>query len=241
MSIVPYNTHKGKRKQTAIWKGKVLEMDKKTIVVVGAGKGMGNHIAEEFGKKDFRVVLMARNQGTLDGYVKEFADKGIEACGIAADAGNPDSLTKAFDEVKARFGAVDVLAYNACILEGGKPSELSSAELMRHYQVDVASALHCALQVIPGMKEKKSGTILFTGGGLALYPMPEYTCVSIDKAALRALATTLNTELKDEGIFTGVVTIMGNIAPGTHYDPADISKEYWRHYTERKDVEIVFQ
>ncbi len=213
-------------------------MDKKTIVVVGAGKGMGNHIAEEFGKNDFRIVLMARKQESLDSYVKEFEGKGMEAYGIAADT---DSLTKAFEKVKEKFGAVDVLAYNTCILEGGKPSELSAAELMRHYQVDVASALHSVRQVLPGMKEKKEGTILFTGGGLALYPMPEYTCVSIDKAALRALAIALNTELKDDGIFTGVVTIMGNIAPGTHYDPADIAKDYWKLYTERKDAEIIFK
>ena len=216
-------------------------MDKKTIVVVGAGKGMGNHIAEEFGRNGFRVILMARRQDALDAYVKEFEEKGIDAHAITADAADTDSLTKAFDEVKEKFGAVDVLAYNTCILEGGKPSELSAAELMRHYQVDVASALHSVLQVLPGMKKKKEGTILFTGGGLALYPMPEYTCVSIDKAALRALAIALNTELKDEGIFTGVVTIMGNIAPGTHYDPADIAKDFWKLYTERKDVEIVFK
>lgn len=216
-------------------------MDKKTIVVVGAGKGMGNHIAEEFGKNDFRIVLMARKQESLDSYVKEFEEKGMEAYGIVADAADTDSLTKAFDEVKNMFGAVDVLAYNTCILEGGKPSELTAAELMRHYQVDVASALHSVLQVLPGMKEKKEGTILFTGGGFALYPMPEYTCVSIDKAALRALAIVLNTELKEDGIFAGVVTIMGNIAPGTNYDPADIAKDYWKLYTERKDVEIVFK
>ncbi|MDD2957163.1 MAG: SDR family NAD(P)-dependent oxidoreductase [Lachnospiraceae bacterium] len=216
-------------------------MDKKTIVVVGAGKGMGNHIAEMFGKNDFRIVLMARNQTSLNVYTKEFTEKGMEAYGIAADASSTDSLTEAFEEVKTKFGGVDVLVYNTCILEGGKPSELSSAELMRHYQVDVASALHSVLQVLPEMRAKKKGTILFTGGGLALYPMPEFTCVSINKAALRALAITLNTELKDEGIFTGVVTIMGNIAPNTAYDPADIAKEYWRLYTERKDTEIVFK
>lgn len=216
-------------------------MDKKTIVVVGAGKGMGNHIAKEFGKNDFRIVLMARRQESLDSYVKEFEENGMEAYGIAADAADTDSLTKAFDEVKDKFGAVDVLAYNTCILEGGRPSELTAAELMRHYQVDVASALHSVLQVLPEMKEKKQGTILFTGGGFALYPMPEYTCVSIDKAALRALAIALNMELKEDGIFAGVVTIMGNIAPGTNYDPADIAKDYWKLYTERKDVEIVFK
>ncbi|MDO4399829.1 MAG: SDR family oxidoreductase [Coriobacteriia bacterium] len=214
---------------------------KKTIVVIGAGRGMGNHIAEEFGGKGFRAVLVARNQEALDGYVREFEGKGIEACGIAADASDTDSLTRAFEEVAERFGAVDVLAYNACILEGGKPSELSSAELMRHYQVDVASALHCALQVLPGMRERKSGTILFTGGGLALHPMPEYTCVSVGKAALRALAIALNAEVAGDGVFAGVVTIMGNIEPGTRYDPADIAKAYWRLHEERADVEIIFE
>ena len=213
----------------------------KTIVVVGAGKGMGNHIAEEFGKNNFRVVLISRNQSPLDDYVKEFTEKGIETFGFAADAADTASLTEAFKQIKAKLGFVDVLVYNACILEGGNPSELTSAELMRHYQVDVASALHCVLQVLPEMRKKKTGTILFTGGGLSLYPMPEYACISIDKAALRALAFTLNTELKDEGIFTGVVTIMGNVAPGTHYDPAEIAKDYWRLYTERKDTEIIFK
>ena len=43
-------------------------MGKKTLVVVGAGKGMGNNIAEVYGKKGFRVVLMARKQASLDAY-----------------------------------------------------------------------------------------------------------------------------------------------------------------------------
>ncbi len=216
-------------------------MGKKTLVVVGAGKGMGNHIAEVFGKKGFRVVLMARKQASLDAYASEFAARGIEAYGITADAAKPESLTAAFDKVIAEFGDVDVLAYNACILEPGKPSGLTSAELIRHYQVDVASALHSTLQVLPGMQERKSGTILFTGGGFALYPMPEYTCVSIDKAALRAMVMTLNADLKEYGIFAGIVTIMGSIAPGTHFDPADIAKAYWKLYEERSDAEIVFK
>ena len=40
-------------------------MDKKTIVVVGAGQGLGNHVAKRFGKEGFRVVLMARNGESL--------------------------------------------------------------------------------------------------------------------------------------------------------------------------------
>ena len=216
-------------------------MSKKTIVIVGAGKGMGNHIAKKFAENDFRVVLMARSEKKLNDYKIEFEAEGFEVYTQSADASSTDSLQKAFDWVKEKFGVVDVLVYNAAILEPGFPSVLSQEEFMKHYQVDVASALFCANHVLSKQLEQKEGTILFTGGGFALYPMAEYTCVSVDKAALRALAFALNQELKDKGVFTGIVTIMGNIAPGTHYDPAMISEKYWELYTKRKDVEIIYK
>ena len=40
-------------------------MDKKTIIVVGSGQGLGNHVAERFGREGYRVVLMARNAESL--------------------------------------------------------------------------------------------------------------------------------------------------------------------------------
>ena len=45
---------------------------KKTIVVLGAGNGCGNRVAEKFGKNDFRVILMARNANHLTEYEREF-------------------------------------------------------------------------------------------------------------------------------------------------------------------------
>jgi short-subunit dehydrogenase len=112
---------------------------------------------------------------------------------------------------------------------------------MEHYQVDVASALHSANLVLPEQIAKGSGAILFTGGGFALYPMAEYTCVSVDKAALRALTFALSQEVKEKGVYVGIVTIMGSIAPGTHYDPADIAEKYWELYEKQEDIEYVFK
>ena len=39
----------------------------------------------------------------------------------------------------------------------------------------------------------------------------------------------------------GIVTIMGSIAPGTHYDPADIAEKYWELYEKQEDIEYVFK
>lgn len=53
-------------------------MSKKTLIVVGAGKGLGNAVAKEFASHDFRVVLIARNEEHLQEYKKEFEAEGIE-------------------------------------------------------------------------------------------------------------------------------------------------------------------
>lgn len=216
-------------------------MDKKTVVIVGAGPGMGIHLAAEFGAKGFRTVLMARRRDHLDSYVAELTNIGIEAHGFEADAAKSESLTSAFNNVEREFGRTDILVYNACVLEGGKPSALSAKKLLGHYQVDVANALHCVHMVLPGMRKMGNGAILFTGGGFALNPMPEFASISMHKAALRALAIMLHAELKDENIFAGIVTITGQIMKNTEFDPAVIAKEYWKLYTERNRAEIIYK
>ncbi|RAS77278.1 SDR family NAD(P)-dependent oxidoreductase [Priestia endophytica] len=215
-------------------------MSKKLIVVVGAGPGVGNNVAKKFGDNNFRVVLVSRNENALDQYVKELRSEGIETYAVAADAARPASLTAAFEQIKKKYGTTDVLVYNAAVLKGGQPTSLTAESLLSHYQVDVASALHSALQVIPEQVAQNMGTILFTGGGFALQPMAVYASVSIGKAALRALAFTLAEELKPQGVFVGTVTIAGNVAPNTHFAPELIAEKYWELYKKREEHEIVY-
>lgn len=59
---------------------------KKTIINVGAGKGLGNSIAKKFAQNNFRVVLMARNEKSLKEYEEKFSKKGIEVYTHVGDA-----------------------------------------------------------------------------------------------------------------------------------------------------------
>ena len=52
-------------------------MDKKTMILVGAGKGLGNHVAERFGREGFRVVLMARSMESLEQYQRSWKQKAL--------------------------------------------------------------------------------------------------------------------------------------------------------------------
>ena len=214
---------------------------KKTIFVLGAGKGCGNRVAEKFGKNDFRVVLMSRNEAHLIDYEKEFKEMGIEVYTKVVDASKPHSITKAFDELKARFGVPDVLFYNVGVTS--LDAELKEAKdvdlLMKRYQVDVAGAYHAIQQVLCEEFSKKNGAILVTGGGLSLYPMDDYLPLSMDKAALRAMCIALHNKLKDQNIYVGTLTVTDVIAPGLKCDPSLLAEDFWKLYTERKDCEMV--
>ena len=216
-------------------------MDKKTMILVGAGKGLGNHVAERFGREGFRVVLMARSKESLELYQKELEAEGIEAYVVSADAAKPETLTEAIAWAKEQFGKPDVLYYNVGITAADEPGKMTSEELMRHYQVDVASAYHCARLVCDEEFAKKQGAVFFTGGGLADYPITSFTPLSIDKAALRALALALHDELKPQGIFVGTVTVFGSIGIDTFMAPARIADRVWQLYQDRDVCEVKYE
>ena len=203
---------------------------------------MGNHIAERFAKENFCVVLVARRQSALDEYANEFHAKGYEVFTYAADVSDTESLTKLFTDVQEKYGAVDVLIYNAAFMQGGRASELSAAESIDHFKVDVAGAVHCVQQILPKQIERGDGAIIFTGGLFGVYPNAnfEYACMSMDKAALRTLAQMLNTELKDKGIFVGIVQIMGVVGSNEHFAPKNIADAYWQLYRDKNFFEYIF-
>lgn len=214
---------------------------KKTIFVLGAGKGCGNHVAAKFGKNGFRVVLMARSSEHLAAYAEEFKAQGIEVYTQTVDAADPVSITNAFNALKARFGTPDVLFYNVGItapdssVSGGITAEV----LQNRYAADVIGAYHAITQVLDEDFSKHQGAILVTGGGLALYPMYDYLPLSMDKAALRAMCLALHEELKKQNIYVGTVTVTGAIAPGEKCDPKILAEDFWQLYLNRSSCEFV--
>ena len=216
---------------------------KKTLILVGAGKGLGNAVAKEFATHDFRVVLIARNQERLNEYEKEFKAEGYEVSTKVADALYPETLTKAINEATAELGTPDALVYNVGITEPDGDRAITSELLMERYQIDAASAYHCATLVATEEFAAKNGAIIFTGGGFAKTFKPNLFLkpLCIDKAALNAMNIVLHYELEPKGVFVGSVLVRGVITPGDEkYDPAMIAKEYWKMYTERKEFEVAY-
>jgi NAD(P)-dependent dehydrogenase (short-subunit alcohol dehydrogenase family) len=124
------------------------------------------------------------------------------------------------------------------------PSALDAALLLDDMRVNVAGALVAAQQVLPHMRAQRRGTILFTGGGLALAPAPPYAALAAGKAALRNLCYSMGAEVEPDGVHVATVTIAGFVQPGSHFDPDRIAEAYWTLHAQEPgqwEREIVYQ
>lgn len=209
-------------------------MSQPILTVVGAGPGVGLAVARKFAHEGFRVALVARRADALAEYTAEFGKAGFEAHGFAADAADEHSLRTAFAAIKEKLGAPSVLVYNAAVMKRAPPSQLRADDLVHDFRVNVAGALISAQAVADDMKAAGSGTILLTGGGLALTPMPAVASLGIGKAAIRNLTSSLAGEFEPAGIHVATVTICGFVKPGTHFDPDQIAEAYWTLHAQEK-------
>ena len=215
-------------------------MDKKTIVVIGAGPGLGNAVAERFGREGYRAALVARRADALEGYVSELAQVGVEAKAYAADVCDIAALDATIAAIQADFGDPDVVVYNVGITS---PDEqpLTAADLQRHFSADVVGAYEAIERFATDGFAGKGGAVILTGGVAAVSPFPGYLCLALDKAALRNLAIAKNAEFAERGIFVGTVMVCGVIGGNDHFAPSNIAERFWEMATSRADVELRYE
>jgi len=209
-------------------------MAQPSCVIVGAGPGLGTAIARKFAKEGFDLALISRNQKNLDRMCVVFGAEGHRARGFAADAGNEDELLSAFEKIAEWNGNFGVLIYNAAALVPDSAPDITVNLVMEKMAVNLGGAICSVNRVLPTMRGRAQGTILITGGGLALEPYPDWTALSVGKAALRSYALSLYKALAPENIHVAVVAVCGVVEPGGLFNPDDIAEEYWNLHKEAK-------
>ena len=89
---------------------------KKTVLVTGSSRGIGQAVALKFASCGYRVVInCARSADRMEEVKKEVEALGAECLAVQADVGNPEDCKRLFQEIGSRFGHIDVLVNNAGI------------------------------------------------------------------------------------------------------------------------------
>lgn len=221
-----------------------------TIAIVGAGPGLGLAIARIFGKHNFAVALISRNQDHLGSLVEQLAQEGVVAAGFSADVRDRPALTKALSDAAARFGRIDVLEFSPVAKEPGgtslvTPVNLTPEDVQPEIEAQLYGAITATRAVLPAMREAGVGTLLFTTGAGSVDPVPQVGNVNAAAAALRNWAINLNKELAGSGVYAahvGIdVSIDVSVIPDFPTAPAsEIAAAYWELHNKRDTAEFIF-
>ncbi|MER6996882.1 SDR family NAD(P)-dependent oxidoreductase [Streptomyces sp. NPDC000410] len=213
----------------------------KTLVVVGAGPGLGMGVARAFGRNGFRVGLIARAKDKLDALVDELAGLGVTAAAFPADIRDRAALTAALDQVRSTLGPVDVLEFSPSPTGPiTHAAQTTVASVTAQFELHVLGAVTAVERVLPDMRARGEGTLLLTTGVSSTVPAPFLANVGMAMAGLRNWAYGLHAELGPEGVHVATVTIASGIVPdGGETDPDTIGARYYRLYQRRDRAEEV--
>jgi short-subunit dehydrogenase len=94
--------------------------------------------------------------------------------------------------------------------------------------------------VLPGMRERGMGSLLFTSGGSSLVPNPKVAGTSISMAGEAAYLTMLHGALAAEGIYVGHLVVPVKIGAGESLgDPAALAETLWQLHVDRDEFRTV--
>ena len=196
---------------------------------VGVRWGVGGAISQKFASEGFLVVLTTRNASNAAALQAAIGERGGESIIVELDLASPDSISNAFAQIRELAGDPDVLVYNAGYLEGRDlPPE---KELLEHIPFEMfETAQHIASsgpflvakEVLPTMRERGEGSILFSNNSSSLRGKKRYTGQSLyyPRVLMRTLAQALTEEYSEYGVHVANVVIDGTIdSPGTRAMP----------------------
>lgn len=186
-----------------------MKLRDKTVVITGAGGGIGAAMAEKFAREKPRGIVVA----DIDAAAAEDVAARVRAIGVPAlahraDVGDERQATELIAASEREFGQVDVLCSNAGIAVGmgvHAPQDRWSAA----WAVNVMAHVHLARAVLPGMAARGSGHVMITASAAGLLGLPGDAPYSVTKAAAVGLAEWLAATYRRSGVTVSALCPLG--------------------------------
>ena len=174
-------------------------MKNKVILITGANKGIGKTLSLEFSKMGANIVLLGRNEESLDSVYDEIiTTTSTKPLIIKCDLSDIDnkSAKQINDEIMGVYGRLDGVIFNAAKL--GKMSTIEDYEediWKEVFNINLHSAFIISKEILPALKAAPNGRIIFTSSGVAEVGKAFWGAYSASKFAVKGFAEILRDEL----------------------------------------------
>ena len=184
----------------------MTDLDSPVWFITGCSTGFGRELAEAVLARGYRAVVTARNINQLADVVDGFED---QALALTLDVTDRDQAEAAVAAAIARFGRIDVLVNNAGIGYFAAIEESDEAEVRRMLEVNVFGLSRMMHLVLPGMRARRSGTIVNVSSidGIRAFPAVGY--YNGTKFAVEGISEALSQEVAPLGIKVLIVEPSG--------------------------------
>jgi 3-oxoacyl-[acyl-carrier protein] reductase len=211
-----------------------MNIDRKVIVITGAGRGLGAQIAKRLGQQGAILALIDLNLDNLQSIFEELSSAGINAKCFSADVSSEKQVALAFEQIFSHFGQIDGLVNNAGIIKDqflNKPNQLGEIESMSlsNWQsvidINLTGVFLCTRAASKIMMQKKTKGVIVNISSISRAGNMGQSNYSAAKSGVVALTVTWAKELARAGIRVGA------IAPGFIQTEmtANIKPEVLRH------------
>jgi len=178
-------------------------------IVTGAGKGLGQCIAEEFFKEGALLALFDIQYDLVENLAKKLDSSGERVMAVKADVTDEMIIRDAMSKVFNKFGKIDILVNNAGISLHKPTKEMSVEDFSKVININLNGPFICSKSVISYMEKQKRGKIVNIAslGGRTGRPGVGVNYAA-SKAGVIGLTQTLARELGPSGIY------VNSICPG---------------------------
>jgi 3-oxoacyl-[acyl-carrier protein] reductase len=186
----------------------------KTILVTGAGRGIGRSLSHHFARKGARLALLDTNEADVEETRASCVQLGAEARKYIANAANEDSVVAALDSIVSDFGSIDGLINNAGIVhdamlvkvkDGQVVSKMSLAQWQSVIDVNLTGVFLCAREAAERMISRTSPGVIVNISSICRAGNAGQTNYSAAKAGVMAMTVVWAKELARFGIRVGAV------------------------------------
>ncbi len=181
--------------------------DRKIAIVAGVGPGTGAALARRFDAEGYRVALLARDKA----FSEQLAPTLDGAKAYACDASDEGSVAATMAAVRADMGEASALLYNVGSGTFGDVMSITPAQFETTWRATAFGALLMSQAVVPAMKARGEGAIIFTGATASRRGGPRSAAFAPAKSAQRALAESMARSLWPVGIHIAVMIVDGVI------------------------------
>jgi NAD(P)-dependent dehydrogenase (short-subunit alcohol dehydrogenase family) len=215
-----------------------LQLKDKVALVTGSTAGIGFAIAKALAKEGARVIVNGRTQQRVNEAIARMKAEGnvFDGGGIAADLGTAEGVS---DTVR-RFPEVDVLVNNLGIFQAVPFEQITDAEWVRFFEVNVLSGVRLSRAYLPRMRERGWGRIVFISSESALQIPAEMIHYGMTKTAQLAVARglaetvagteiTINSVLAGPTASEGVSGFVRSWAEREKTDVETIERQFFQH------------